>query len=126
MSLSRSLRRLVACTAAALFLACQGMGVARASLPAVPPSSAGAVQEACHDAGREAGNQTEGSCHAQCQFQNASSTPSKVIYAATDLPAISVAFDRSVTVVHSAPPVVLPLAWIEPPPLYILHCCLRN
>jgi len=126
MSLSRSLRRLVACTAAALFLACQGMGVARASLPAVAQSGAGAAQESCHDAGREAGNQTEGSCHAQCQFQNASSTPSKIVYAATDLPAITVAFDRSVTVVNSAPPVVLPLAWIEPPPHYILHCCLRN
>jgi hypothetical protein len=116
----------VAYTVAALFLACQGMGVARASLPAVPLSDAGAMQEACHDAGREAGNKTGGGCHVQCQFQNTSSTPSKVIYAATDLPAITVAFDRSTTVVISAPPVALPLAWIEPPPHYILHCCLRN
>jgi len=126
MLLSRSLRRLVACTAAVLFLACQGVGVALASFPAGSQSGAGAAQEPCHDAGRESGNRTGGSCHAQCQFQNASSTPSKVIYAATDLPAITVDFDRFVTVVNSAPPVVLPLARIEPPPHYILHCCLRN
>jgi hypothetical protein len=126
MFLTKSLRRFVACTAAVLFLACQGMAVARASLPAVPQPGAGMAQESCHEAGGEAGKGAGDSCHAQCQFQNASSTPSKVVYSTIDLPAIVVTFDRSVAIVNSAPPVVSWLARIEPPPHSILHCCLRN
>lgn len=119
MHLSKALRRLVAGTAAVLFLACQGMAVARASTLAIPQSGAGTAQASCHGAGN---NTDDNDYPAQCQFQNASSTPSKVVYSATDLPAITVAFDRSVTVVHSALQVAPPLARIESPPLTILHC----
>ena len=126
MFLSRSLRRIVAGTAAVLFLACQGMAVARASSLSLPQPGAGAAQESCHDAGKEAGKNAEGTCQTQCQFQNTSSTPSAFVYSTTDLPAITVVFDRSVAVVNSAPPVASRLARIEPPPLRILHCCLRN
>ena len=126
MVLSKSLRRFVACTAAVLFLACQGMAIASAPSSAFAQSGADAAQGPCHGVGGEAGKNAGDGCPAQCQFQNASSAPSKIIYAATDLPAITVDFDRFVTVVNSALPVVLPLARIEPPPHYILHCCLRN
>ena len=120
MALSKSLRRFVAGTAAALFLACQGMAAA------VAPSGAAATPTPCHDAGGDTGKNAGDGCPASCQFQNASSTPSKVVYATIDLPAIVAAFDRFVPVVNSAPPVVSWLAQIEPPPLRILHCCLRN
>jgi len=126
MVLSKSLRRFVACTAAVLFLACQGMAVASAPSPAFAQSGADAAQGPCHGVGGEAGKNAGDGCPAQCQFQNASSTPSKVVYSTIDLPAIVVAFDRFVAVVNSAPPVVSWLTRIEPPPLTILHCCLRN
>lgn len=123
MFLSKSLRRLVAGTAAVLFLSCQGMAVARASTPAFPQSGAGTAQASCHGAGN---NTDDNVYQAQCQSQNTSSTLSKVVYSTTDLLAITVAFDRAVTAVHSTPQVTLPLARIESPPLSILHCCLRN
>jgi hypothetical protein len=120
---SRSTRRFVACVAAMLFLACQSM--AGASAPSSPaPLGADAVPP-CHAAGEDAGEKA-GDSSAQCQFQNASSTPSTVVYSTIDLPAITVAFDRSAAVVDSAPLDTPRLARIEPPPLRILHCCLRN
>jgi len=126
MFLTKSLRRFVAYTAAVLFLGCQGMAVASAPSPALAQSGADAAHGPCHDVGGEAGKNAGDGCPAQCQFQNASSTPSKVVYSTIDLPAIAVDFDRYVAVVNSAPPVASRLARIEPPPLRILHCCLRN
>jgi hypothetical protein len=120
MALSKSLRRFVAGTAAVLFLACQGMAAAAA------PSGAAATPTPCHDAGGGADKNAGGGCPASCLFQNTSSTPSKIVYSTIDLPAIAVVFDHFVPVVNSAPPVVSWLAQIEPPPLRILHCCLRN
>ena len=126
MVLSKSLRSFVACTAAVLFLACQGMAVASAPSSAFAQSGADAAQGPCHDVGGDAGKNAGDGCPAQCQYQNASSTPSKIVYSTIDLPAIVVTFDRFAAVVNSAPPVVSWLARIEPPPLTILHCCLRN
>ena len=126
MFLTKSLRRFVACTAAVLFLGCQGMAVASAPSRAFVQSGADAAHGPCHDAGGEAGKNAGDGCPAQCQFQNASSTPSKIVYSTIDLPAIAVTFERFVAVVNSAPPPVSWLAQIEPPPHSILHCCLRN
>lgn len=126
MFLTKSLRRFVARAAAVLLLACQGMSIAHASSPAVPKMSAGLAQESCHEAGGKAGKSAGDNCHSQCKIQNASSTPSTLIYSTIDLPAIAAAFDPIVTVVKSAPPVASRLARIEPPPHSILHCCLRN
>ncbi len=123
MFLSKSLRRLVAGTAAVLFLACQGMAIARASTPAFPQSGAGTAQASCHGAGN---NTDDNVYQAQCQSQNASSTLSKAVYSTTDLPAITVRFEHPLIAVHSVPLAVSPPARIESPPLSILHCCLRN
>lgn len=125
MSLRRSLRRFVASATAVLFLACQGVAAAGVHAPAPPRAGTEAPMAPCHDVGGEAG-QSAGGCPAGCEFQNASSTPSKVVYSMIDLPAIAVAFDRFLPVVNPAPPVVSWLARIEPPPIRILHCCLRN
>lgn len=59
MLLSRSLRRLVAVIAAALFLACQGMAVARASSLAFPQSNAATVPESCRDTGQDTSKNTD-------------------------------------------------------------------
>ena len=120
MLLSRSLRRLVAGAVAVLFLACQGMAVVRAATLALPQSSAGAAQASCHSTGNS-------DCQANCQSQHNSSSQSFTnIYAVTDLPAITVRIDRIVAVADSALSAEPPLLRVEPPPLAILHCCLRN
>jgi hypothetical protein len=120
MTLSKSLRRFVAGTAAVLFLACQGMAAADA------PSGAAATTTPCHDAGGDTDKNAGGGCPASCQFQNTSSAPSKVVYSTIDRPAITVSFDDFAAAVNSAPPVAPRLARIEAPPLRVLHCCLRN
>lgn len=126
--LSTSAKRFVAAGAAVLFLACQGMTVARGSSMALPQSSAAAMQHSCHDAGWNAGeNKDDTGNQGRCQSQNASSNLSKAnIFAATDLPAITIRFDRTMTAAESAPQAMPPLARIEPPPHSLLHCCLRN
>jgi hypothetical protein len=127
MLLRRTFRRFVACTAAALFFACQGMAVARTSLPELSSAaSAGAAQEPCHDMGGQPDKTAGDSCHTPCHYQNASSTPSTTVHAITDLPAITVALDHSAAIASSAPRAVVALARVEAPPLRILHCCLRN
>lgn len=120
------LRRFVACTTAALFLGCQGMAIAGVQAPAPVQAGTEAPMAPCHDAGGETGKKAGNDCPAACQFQNTSSTPSKLVYSTIDLPAVVVAFDRFVPVTDSTPPIVPWLARIEPPPLRILHCCLRN
>ena len=126
MHLSKSLRRVVASTAAALFLACQGMAYANASLPDTPQLRAGTAQESCHDAAGAAGGNNGYDCPAPCRFQNTSSSASTVLGSATDLPAINARFDPFLIVEKRLPPAISRLARIEPPPLTILHCCLRN
>lgn len=131
MILSRSRRRFVAILAAALFLACQGMAVVYAHSNGAPGSSAGATQVSCHDAGRNADKSSDNSVYqAQCHFQHhtssSSSASSANIFAAADLPAITARVDRIVAVADSVLLPEPPLLRVEPPPLAILHCCLRN
>jgi hypothetical protein len=127
MMLSRSLRRFVASLAAALFLACQGTVIVYAHSTGAPGS--GAAQGSCHDpGGQQTGNTANNNdCQANCQSQLTSSGSSGVgVLAAADLAAIPTRIDRTVTVADSAPAVQSPLLQIEPPPLTILYCCLRN
>ena len=128
MILSRSLRRFVAMLAATLFLACQGMAVVYAHSNGAPGSSAGAAQGSCHGASQDADKNTDNSVYqAQCQFQHTSSSASGAnIFAAADLPAITIRVDRIVAVADSVLLPEPPLLRVKPPPLAILHCCLRN
>ena len=119
----RPFRRFVACVAAAMILACQGRAMAGASAPAQADVTATAP---CHDAGSAVDKGTGGACPARCEFQNTSSAPAKLVYATADLPATTADFVRIAPVAPAAPPTGLPLARIEPPPLRILNCCLRN
>ena len=109
-----------------LFLACQGTAVVYAR--AVDSQPSGAAQGSCHDPGQQDSKTTGNSdCQANCQSQHNSSSQSFTnIYAVTDLPAITVRIDRIVAVADSALSAEPPLLRVEPPPLAILHCCLRN
>ena len=122
---SRSVRRFVAGAAAVFFLACQGTAIVYAHSSGAPES--GAAQGSCHDPAPQTGDTTyKNTCQANCQSQLTSSSPFVAnISTAADLPAIAARIDRIVVVVDSPRPAD-PLLWVEPPPLAILHCCLRN
>ena len=124
--LSKPAQRFVACTAAVLFLACQGAGVVYAHSSGAPGS--GAAQGSCHDPGEQTGNAANtNACQANCQSQLTSSGPSALgVLDAADLAAITTRVDRIVAVADSAIPFESPLLHVKPPPLTILHCCLRN
>lgn len=125
---SKSARRFVANAAALLFLACHGTAVVYAHSSGTPGSSAGAAQGSCHSASWDADMNTDNTVYqAQCQYQHASSSASSAsIFAAADLPTITARIDRIVAVADSVLLPEPPLLWVEPPPLTILHCCLRN
>jgi hypothetical protein len=126
MFLSRRSRLRVVSIAILLLLACQSVGIAHgrtltASGPANEP-----VMHSCHDLGSSKdGN--EGTHEARCQSKHAFFTPSGADVLALDsLPSIIVRIERlatnsAVTLLAQSRPV-----HIEPPPLRILHCCLRN
>lgn len=126
MVLSKSLRRLVAGTVAALFLACQGAAVVYAR--AVDSQPSGAPQGSCHEPSQqESKTSGKSDCQANCQSQlNSSSQSFANIYAVTDLPASTVRIDRFVAIADSALPAEPPLLRIESPPLLVLHSRLRN
>ena len=126
MRLSKTLRRLVACAGAVLFLGCHSVGIVYATASSV--AQPGAAQESCHHPGQQtdaaAGQDIQ---HTSCQYQNASSSPSGAgVFAATGLPAITVRMAPVTANDGSKFPAASPLLRIEPPPLAILHCCLRN
>ena len=127
MPLSRSLRRLVACAAAVLFLAYQGMAVVHAHSNGAPGSSAGAVPGSCHDTGQQPGNAANSNaCQANYQSPNIpSSSSAAAVYAVTDFPAIVARVEPFARVAGSVRPDGL-LLHVDPPPLSIVHCCLRN
>lgn len=124
MHLTRSHRRLVANFAAVLLLACQSAALAHACC--VPHLQPAATEQApCHDAAQDAagagGETVEGRC------QKASASPSGLtILAADQLPAITLHHDRVAAVAAPAVRAGTPLLRVEPPPIAILHCCLRN
>ena len=124
--LSKSARRFVASAAAVLFLACQGAGVVYAHSTGAPGSDA--AQGSCHDPGEQTGKSANiNDCQANCQSPLTSSGSSGLgVLAAADWAVITPRIDRSVTVAGSATSVESLLLQVEPPPLTILHCCLRN
>jgi len=122
----RPLNRFAAGIVAILFVACQGMAIASINSPGSPMAGAGAQQAPCHETGVETGTGAGKACPSQCEYQNTASTPAKTVYAIGDLPAITADFNRVAAVPRAAPPAYLLLARIEPPPLRILNCCLRN
>ena len=126
MRVSKAFRRFVACTAAVLFLACHSAGIVYAATSSV--AQPGAAQESCHHPGQQTGvDAGQDIHHTSCQYQNASSALSGAgVFAATGLPAITIRMAPVAAIAGSNLPAASPLLRIEPPPLAILHCCLRN
>ena len=123
MLLSRSSRRLIAGIAAVLFVACQSVALVHAGIPGAPQPDAGMALDSCHDSGNSANDNEvcEGSC------RTVSSSLFKVnVFAVTDLPALTVSVARFVPFNDAAPRVEAWTSHADPPPLAILHCCLRN
>ena len=126
MHLSKALRRLVASVVAVLFLACQGMAAVYASLPlGAPQPGSATAQESCHDLGRQSGA-NDNARLTQCQSQYASSQPIAQFFSTDDLLATAIVVAPPVAVADTAVAPDLPPLGIEPPPLRILNCCLRN
>lgn len=123
MILSRSLRRLVASLVAVAFMGCQGVALAHARSLDTAGSGASKATGSCHDTGRKSGHGANGNA---CQSLNTSSSPAgATVYAVTDLPGITTRVELFARVASPVQPDE-PLLDIEPPPLAILHCCLRN
>jgi len=121
---SGTLRRLVAGTAAVLFLACQSAALAQACFTTAPQPEAAGAQLPCHSSGDQDGA-GGGSGQNHCDSATASVSGFS-IYGLAELPAITTHIDRIVVVAGSAVPTEPPLLRIESPPLSLLHCCLRN
>ena len=123
MFLSRHSRRLVAQIAAVLLVACHAVAIARASAADVPHSNAGAATVPCHDSGQD----DLGSGSAQCDTALSSASKTSALdYRAVDSPAITVYVDRFWAAADPSSRAARQLPRIEPPPLILLHCCLRN
>jgi hypothetical protein len=127
MLLSRRTTRFVAVLAGAFVLLCQTAAAAQACAQA--PAVAGEIASAgpCHDAVPQPGDPAGHAFQQNCPAQHASAGFAKLdIPQAADLPGLEVqpgwlhapVRDRLISI-------ALP-ARAEPPPLTILHCCLRN
>lgn len=127
MTLSKSSRRLVAGVTALLLVACQSLAVARAGGLGSAESGAGAAMISCHNPGEGPGNTEDTARQASCQSKYTSpSPPGFTILDLTDLPAFTVSVVRLPVVPAFLQAAASQLERIEPPPLLILHCCLRN
>lgn len=124
---AKSLRRFVAGAAAVLFLACQSTSVVYASPSDIPQSERVTLQGSCHDPERQSDETFRMTdCQANCQSQVTASLPSSAtVVAATELPVVTIRAERNIAFADSTLLAkALPLR-VKPPPLAILHCCLR-
>jgi hypothetical protein len=114
----------VAGYAIAMLLGCQSLALVQAPAASAALTGHAPAPHTCHDpAGDGSGDKFEG----QCPSTHAASAPAVIqIPAATALPTIAIREGILDRVVGAARPVESQLVLIEPPPLTILHCCLRN
>ena len=129
MTLSKAARRVVVGITAVFTLLCQSTALAHACAASSSQPAAAVTHAPCHDTG--AGD-TQGPANdthrAQCLSQATSSSPA--------LPDVPLLAGLPPLVVHAAAPGIGEIRFLpvseppplsgEPPPLTILHCCLRN
>ena len=127
MALNRPAKRYVACIASVLLLWCQGAAAAQVCVPATEPAGESALIEPCHDAAHSSGDaQGQVQSHG-CSAQYASAGTAKIdAPQVMDLPALEVEQHWHPVPVHDDWLAAAPPARVEPPPLTILHCRLRN
>ena len=128
MTLSKAARRIVAGITAVVVLLCQSTALAQACAGSSAQPAAAMAQPPCHD---EGGNDARGPAHdahpSQCLSQATSSSPALPdIPLLAGLPAL-VMISTALRIGETGLPVSEPPPLRgEPPPLTILHCCLRN
>ena len=128
MTLSKAARRTLAGITAVVVLLCQSTALAHASAGSAVQPAAAMAHVPCHDAG---GNESQGpapdACQAQCLTQATSSSPALPdIPPLAGLPALVIRTAATGIVQTGLPVSEPPPLRGDPPPLTILHCCLRN
>ena len=127
MTLSKTVRRVVVVITALLTLLCQSSALAHTCAGIAAEPAAAVALPPCHDSA----NDTQGPAHdahpSQCLSQATLSSPALPdIPPLAGLPALVIR-DAFLKVEESALPVSEPPPLRgKPPPLAILHCCLRN
>lgn len=117
-------KRLVAAAAMLAMLLCQSAALAQAcSRTAAHPDGA-ATEPPCH-AAADTAQQSREAAEAGCLVSSPSTQPAHSLPDVTDLPAVRVSA-RLVDDPAPARDADAPLLRTEPPPLRIVHCCLRN
>jgi len=117
-------KRLVAAIAGLFFLLCQGLALAQAcSLSATQSESQN--QQPCHSAGEPQDSNTasgQGQCETTSPIASGFS-----FFGIDELLALTVRLpDSHLAAAPEPSSFESPLLRIEPPPLRIVHCCLRN
>ena len=120
-------RRLLVGIAGALLLLCQTAMAAQACGVAAAVAGEIAASDHCHNVDEQSSNSRDHSLHQTCPSDHAYLSFAKLdVPQAADLPALVLPSRplhnaaRDVLIVAAVP------ARAEPPPLSILHCCLRN
>jgi hypothetical protein len=117
-------KRLVAAVAMLAMLLCQSAALAQACSGTAAPPDGAAKEQPCH-AGSDPAQQPGEAAEAGCLISSPSAQTATFFYDVTDLPAIRVSA-RLVDAPAQALFAAAPLLRTEPPPLRIVHCCLRN
>jgi len=128
MTLSKAARRVVAGITAIVVLLCQGTALVHASAGSATQPAAAIVHSPCHDAG---GNNAQGPApdayQSQCLTEATSSSPALPdIPPLAGLPALVIRAAADGIGQTGLPVSEPPPLRGKPPPLIILHCCLRN
>lgn len=117
-------KRLVAAAAVLAMLLCQSAALAQACSGTATHPAGAATEHPCH-AGADPAQQSGESAEAGCLVSSPSPQTANLLYDVTELPAVHV----SARLVDDPAPALYadaPLLRAEPPPLRIVHCCLRN
>lgn len=127
MTFSRSARRLLAGIATAFLLLCQTAMAAQACAAAAAAAAESASSGHCHGVATQSGNKSGHIQDQNCPAGYASANLAKLdIPQAGDVPALEAQPRWLWAPVRSGLNAVAPPACAEPPPLIIVHCCLRN
>ena len=116
-------KRLVAAAAMLAMLLCQGAALGQMYSRTVAHPDGAAMAQPCHHGSDPA--EKDGEAGASCQVSSPSPQPANFFHDVTDLPALRLGTrlaDEPASALHAD----APLLRTEPPPLRIVHCCLRN
>lgn len=126
MTLSKPVKRFLAGVASAFLLLCQSAVAAQACALAPAVAGESALAEPCHHSIPRSGNAAGHAQQQNCPAQYASAGFAKLdVPQAADLPALEVQPGWLRASMHDGSKSIAPPARAEPPPLAILHCCLR-